>query len=41
VPSPIGPARPFGQPIAADGSIGTPVADDTVPDTLPSDADYA
>jgi RHS repeat-associated protein len=32
---------PFGQPIAADGSIGTPVADDTVPDTLPGDADYA
>jgi RHS repeat-associated protein len=32
---------PFGRPIAADGSIGTPVADDTVPDTLPGDADYA
>jgi RHS repeat-associated protein len=32
---------PFGQPIAADGSIGTAVADDTVPDTLPGDADYA
>jgi large repetitive protein len=32
---------PFGQPIAVDGSIGTPVADDTVPDTLPGDADYA
>jgi large repetitive protein len=32
---------PFGQPIAADGSIGTAAADDTVPDTLPGDADYA
>jgi RHS repeat-associated protein len=33
--------RAFVQPIAADGSIGTPAADDTVPDTLPGDADYA
>jgi RHS repeat-associated protein len=41
VPSPIDPARPFGQPIAADGTIGSTVADDTVPDTLPGDADYA
>jgi large repetitive protein len=32
---------PFGQPIAADGTIGSTVADDTVPDTLPGDADYA
>jgi large repetitive protein len=32
---------PFGQPIAADGTIGTPVADDTVPNTLPGNADYA
>jgi large repetitive protein len=32
---------PFGQPIATDGTIGSPVADDTVPDTLPGDADYA
>jgi large repetitive protein len=31
---------PFGQPIAANGDIGSTVADDSVPDTSPGDADY-
>jgi RHS repeat-associated protein len=31
---------PFGQPIAPNGDIGTPVADDSIPDTSPGDADY-
>ena len=32
---------PFGQPIAADGRIGTTAADDTVADNLEGDADHA
>ena len=32
---------PFGQPIGADGSIGTVTADDAVADTSPREADYA
>ncbi|MFM9876579.1 MAG: PA14 domain-containing protein, partial [Rhodoglobus sp.] len=31
---------PFGQPIAPNGDIGTPAADDSIPDTSPGDADY-
>ena len=31
---------PFGQPIAANGDIGSTVADDSIPDTSPGDADY-
>lgn len=31
---------PFGQPIAANGDIGTQAADDSIPDTSPGDADY-
>ena len=32
---------PFGQPIAANGDIGTAVADESVQDTTPGDADLA
>lgn len=32
---------PFGQPIDANGAIGTTAADDTVPDNLEGDADHA
>ena len=32
---------PFGQPIAADGTIGTPTADDTVVDNLDGQADHS
>lgn len=31
---------PFGQPITANGDIGSTVADDSTPDTSPGDADY-
>jgi len=31
---------PFGQPLAANGDIGSTVADDSIPDTSPGDADY-